>query len=183
MYYPCKLLNALLSRSCFNCCMTPERDYFVFFRESNWHLNTAWRILKEIKTGAGTPILVNAAFQFALIEYCKPYKRSNGNIRNAKGKFNQHQLDLKFIPPEYLPLHQRIIDARDTIHAHGDLTAIDAEVYVKESPHEKIVGYIRKGIDGTKEIKNIDSIIYLIEQTLDSMYKEEKRLTQSLPID
>ncbi|XOF34259.1 MAG: hypothetical protein ACL93V_02900 [Candidatus Electrothrix sp. YB6] len=163
--------------------MTPARDYFVFFRESIWHLNTAWRILKEIKTGAGTPILVNAAFQFALIEYCKPYKHSYGNIKNAKGKLNQHQLDQNCIPPEYLSLHQRIIDARDQIHAHGDLTVLYAKVYVEESPYGKIAGYVRNVVHGTEELENIDSIIDLIEQTLDSMYEEEEKLKQKLPID
>ena len=163
--------------------MTPAREYFVFFRESIWHLNTAWRILTEIKTGAGTPILVNAAFQFALIEYCKPYKRSDGNIKNAKGKPIRYHLDQKYIPPEYSSLHQRITNARDQIHAHGDLTVLDAKVYVEESAYGKVAGYVRNVIHGTEELEHIDSIIDLIEQTLDSMHEEEEKLKQELPID
>ena len=54
---------------------------------------------------------------------------------------------------------------------------------MNESHHEKFAICVQKGIDATKEIENIDSIIDLIERTLDSMYEEEKRLTQSLPID
>jgi hypothetical protein len=42
-------------------------------------LNVAWNILYNIKKSHGNS-LVNPAFQFALIEYSKPYKKSYGEV-------------------------------------------------------------------------------------------------------
>jgi hypothetical protein len=163
--------------------MTQEREYFIHFRQSIQNLNNAWVILQVIKTEGYNPDLVNAAFQFALIEYCKPYKCSYGKIKNAKGKSVSYTLEHEHIPPEYLPLHHRILAARDQIHAHSDLTILDTRVCVKDSPRGKIAGYVQNVIRGTEEMQNLDSIIDLIERTLDSMYEKDDKLKQNLPVE
>ena len=154
--------------------MTQQEEEFVHLVSCIQNLNNAWLILQEIRHHTESPRLVNAAFQFALIEYAKPYTTSRGTVQN-------HRLDEKYIPAEHLELHARILQARHQIHAHSDLTVMDAKLYVTDTPNGKIAGHSQNIIHGTEEMRNLDSIIDLIEQTLDSMYEEEKRLEQRLP--
>jgi len=161
--------------------MTKKEEKYVHFVSCINDLNSAWRILQEIKRYKGNS-LAGAGFQFALIEYSKPYKFSRGTLLNSKGKQTLHKFDESYIPAEHIKLHKRIINARDHIYAHSDLTVREAKLYVKNSPHGKIVGSVQNKIYGTEEISNIDAIIDLIEQSLDNMYIEVKRLEAALPI-
>ena len=97
-----------------------------------------------------------------------------------KGKPILRKLDDSHIPAKHIELNKRIIDARDQIHAHSDLTVREARLYVKNSPHRRIVGAVQNKIYGAEELSNIDAIIDLIEQSLDSMYVEIKRLEAAL---
>ena len=155
--------------------MTPGEEY-IHFVSSIEDLNGAWRILKEIKRSDGNS-LIGPAFQFALIEYSKPYKGSYVS-KNEKNK-----LDQKHVPDEHLQLHNRIVDARDQIHAHSDLTVREAKLYVEETKQGKIATRVRNVIHGTAELSNIDKIIDLIEKTLDRMYEEADRMEQQLPFN
>lgn len=155
--------------------MTPQEKY-LHFTSCIENLNNAWRILKEIKR-SDKHALLGPAFQFALIEYSKPYKLSYVNDTES------HQLDTKYVPSEHLDLHERIVDARDQIHAHSDLTVREAKLYVTEAKQGKIATQVRNKIYGTEELSNIDEIIDLIEGTLDRMYDEADRMEQQLPLD
>ena len=162
--------------------MTEQEEKYVHFVSCVNDLNNAWLLLYEIKKRYKDNSLAGAAFQFALIEYSKPYKASRGTVSNLKNKPFQYKLDESHIPAKHIELHKRIIEARDQIHAHSDLTVREAKLYVKNSSHKKIVGAVQNKISGTEEFSNIDAIIDLIEQTLDSMYLEVKRLEAALPI-
>lgn len=153
-----------------------SRERYLHFVSSIDDLNSAWSILQEIKR-SGDNLLVGPAFQFALIEYSKPYKVSYVNETEI------HQLDTKYVPPEHLDLHERIVDARDQIHAHSDLTVREAKLYVTEAKQGKIATQVRNMIYGTEELSNIDEIIDLIEKTLDRMYEEADWMEQQLPVD
>ena len=141
--------------------MTEKEEEYVHFVSSIKDLNNAWRLLQEVKRCEGSS-LVGAAFRFALIEYSKPYRSSHGNIKK------KHSLKEEHVPLIHKELHKRILDARDQIHAHSDLTVMEARLYVKNTPHGKIVGTIQNGIDGTREFSNIDAIIDLIGKTIES---------------
>jgi hypothetical protein len=153
--------------------MTEKEEEYVHFVSSIKDLNNAWRLLQEIKQCESSS-LVAAAFRFALTEYSKPYKISHGNTK-------RHSLKEEHVPCSYRELHKRILDARDQIHAHSDLTVMEAKLYVKNTPHGKISGTVQNKIVGTEEFSNIDKIIDLIEKTLESMYVQEKLLEQELP--
>ena len=161
--------------------MTEQEEKYVHFVSCINDLNNAWRLLQEIKQCKGNS-LVGAAFQFALIEYSKPYKVSFGTISNSKGNPIPYKLDESHIPAKYIELHKKIIDARNRFHAHSDLTVKGAKLYVENSFHRKIVGTVQNKIYGTEELSNIDAITDLIEQSLDSMYVEAKRLEVALPV-
>lgn len=161
--------------------MTDQEEWFVYFVSCIDRLNNAWQILQEIKRQGGHP-LVGPAFQFALVEYSKPYTVSYGTELDAKGKpKHRYKLDEKYIPARHRALHDRLLTARKKIHAHDDLSVKEAKLHVKKTEHGKFVGTVQNVIVGTEELSNNDLIIDLIEQTLDAMYMEEKRLEQQLP--
>jgi hypothetical protein len=158
--------------------MTPQEEQYVHFVSSIDNLNNAWRILQEIRQCKGSP-LVGPAFQFALVEYSKPYRHSRGTL----GKGVKYKLEDVNIPAKHRELHKRILAARDQIHAHSDLTVKEAKLHVVNTASGKYAFRVQKAIRGTEELSNIDSIIKLIEQTQDSMYIEVKRLESAVPIN
>jgi hypothetical protein len=161
--------------------MTDQEEQFIHFASSIDKLNSAWQILKEIKQHKGHP-LVAPAFQFALVEYSKPYTVSYGTELDAKGKpERKYLLDEKHIPINHRALHDRLLISRKRIHAHDDLSVKEARLYVKNTQQGKFVGTVQNVIHGTEELSNIDAIIDLIEKTLENMYVEEKRLEALLP--
>jgi len=156
-----------------------EEQYFHFALCID-NLNSAWRILQEIKRQKEN-LLIGVAFQFALIEYSKPYKESYSSILNSKGKpIHKHKLGKEFIPREHLALHERIIRIRDEILAHTDLGIREAKVHIRKTDHGKYFGMSQNIIRGTEEMEQIDDIIDLIENTLDAMYIEAKRLESAI---
>jgi hypothetical protein len=87
--------------------MTPQEEQYVHFVSSIDNLNKAWCILKEIREYKGSP-LVGLAFQFAPVEYSKPYRNSRGTV--AKGV--KYKLEDLHIPAKHCELHMRILAAR-----------------------------------------------------------------------
>jgi hypothetical protein len=148
--------------------MNLQEEQYIHFASSMDNLNHAWRILQEIKGCEGNS-LISPAFQFALIEYAKPYRISYSELKKRK-------LDSRHIPPIHLGLHNRLLVARDKIHAHADLTIIEAKLYMASTSYGLNASIVQNIIHRTEELSSIDVIIDLIEQILDSMYVEAKRL-------
>ena len=154
--------------------LTEQEEQYVHFVSCTDSLNSAWRILHEIKVSPGNS-LIGAAFQFAIIEYAKPYTI-------AFGIAGRHKLDDRYVPPEHLALHKRLIDTRNQILAHADLTIMDAKLHVANISVGQRAFIVQNVIHGAMELSNIDSIIDLIEHTLVSMYTEGDRLEKRLPL-
>lgn len=154
--------------------MTGQEEKYIHFASCVRWLNNAWRLLQVIREQPAGP-LTGPAFRFALVEYCKPYKLSHGAV-------GRYKLDTMRIPTDLLSLHSRIIDSRDQIHAHSDLTVMDAKLSVHEFMGQRYSQIAQNRITGLEELPNIDEVIRLIEGTLDNMYVEEKRLEAALPL-
>jgi hypothetical protein len=137
--------------------------------------------LNEIKTSKDSP-LINSAFQFALIEYCKPYTRSDGRALDSNGKEAKYKLGTNYIPPDCLSLHKRILNARNKIHAHKDLTLMEARVILSKTHEGQAASIFQNFIHGSEELRNIDSIIDLIHRTLVKMNPEAYRLESLLEV-
>ncbi len=153
--------------------MTEQEEYFIYFASCITWLNNTWRLLHMIKEQPDNP-LIGPAFRFALIEYCKPYKTSYG--------FNKpYNLDTSFIPKALLPLHERIVNSRDQIHAHSDLTVMEAKLHVHEFMNQRYTIISQNIISGVEELPNLQEIITLVEATLDKIYVREKILEAALP--
>lgn len=160
--------------------MKRTQEEYIHFVSCMKNLNNALNIFQELKIPKKLPpVIFNASFQYAIIEYAKPYKVSKGETLNSREK-PEHKLDNKYIPPDFLALHKRLIDARDQIHAHTDLTLLEAKIYIQDTFYGKSVVISQNFIHETQEFSNIDAIIVLIEKTLDNMMEEEKKLKEQL---
>lgn len=153
--------------------MTEQEEHFVHFVSCIAWLNNAWRLLNTIHTQPENP-LIGPAFRFALVEYCKPYNLSHGINKKFK-------LDKSLIPEEHVLLHDRIITSRDQIHAHSDLTVMDAKLHVHEFMRQRYTLIAQNIIDVTEVLPNLQEIVALIEATLDNMYIQVKVLEAQLP--
>jgi hypothetical protein len=155
--------------------MTEQEERYVHFVSCISALNNAWRLICSIKEQQGlSNSLIGAAFRYALIEYSKPYTESRGTVKK------KWRLDTTHVPQDMQDLHKRITDARDQVHAHSDLTVMDAKILMNEI--RDMPPLISQNIiSGLEELKNIDAIQRLIEATLENMYEEEKRLVPQLP--
>jgi hypothetical protein len=152
--------------------MTEDDECLIHFSLSVTWLNNAWRLMQRIRDQSGNE-LSGPAFRFALIEYCKPYKQSRGVTKRFK-------LDTKFIPSEFLSLHKRIVESRDQVHAHSDLSVLDARLSVHKFMGQRYAQIAQNYITGVEELSNLADIIQLIEGTLDNMYVELGVLEASL---
>lgn len=142
-----------------------------------------WTLL-EVKKHPNHPLL-GPAFQFAIIEYAKPYKTSFGAELNDKGRpVHTYTIEKTLrdtcVPSEYLDLHKRLLTARDRILAHTDLGILDAKVHIATAPSGSYVSTIQNVVYGTEECSHIDEIIDLIERTLDRIDPESKRMRADL---
>ncbi|EGR0072995.1 hypothetical protein ACWOVX_004334 [Vibrio vulnificus] len=147
--------------------MNELKEEYVHLCSSIDNLNYSWKVLKSVREekGRNNPLLL-PAFQFALIEYAKPYGKSRGVIK-------RHKLDTRFIPEKYKSLHERLLSARNQIHAHSDLTLKDADVYTYELEGNVQAGIVQSRIDLSAELGNIEQIIDMIESVLENMYMEQ----------
>jgi len=154
--------------------MTQQEEQYVHFVSCTDSLNTAWWLLNEIKQSSRDSRTA-AAFQFAIVEYAKPYRTSYG----ATGR---HRLDDTHVPLTHRTLHNRLLATRDQRLAHSDLTVMEAKVHVADTSIGQRAFIVQNVLHGAAELSNIDFIIDLIEQTLVSMYAESDRLEKLLPL-
>jgi len=160
--------------------MTEEE--YIHFESSIHGLNYARSILLEVRQQKGHA-LAAPAFQFALVQYSKPYLMSFGAELDSKGKPKKHKIENKHIPGNHRALHDRLLKARNKILAHDDLDVKEAKLHVADTASGKFVGVVQNVIYGTEELSNLDAIIDLIEQTLNSLYAEWEIQKAALPVN
>lgn len=104
-------------------------------------------------------------------------RRTQGQTAQSRG---HRYLAETWVPPEYLALHRRILAARSKVHAHADLTVLEAQLHISEIQGKQYISRVQNMIHGLEEIGNIDAIISLIEGTLSNMYAEQEVREQSI---
>lgn len=141
--------------------MKQEEKEFIHLQFCLNDLSEALLILEELKT-SDSSILKVAAFRYSLIAYSRPYKKSRGPSGN-------YILSKKYIPPECIALHERILASRDQIQAHTDLSIRDVKLHISQINDVKLPLIASNLIHGHEELANIDDIIMMIKKTLDSL--------------
>ena len=153
--------------------LTTSEERFLHLATCISRLHSALETLRTIKACSPENQLVAPAFRFALVEYASAFTRSDGQHK-------KYTLDDRYVPPQYLDLHKRILTARHQVHAHTDLTIMNAKFRAtgtKASPSAEVRS---THIDELKEISNIDQIIALLNESIGSMYVESEALLKAL---
>lgn len=153
--------------------LSPEEERFHHLATCISRLHSALETLRTIKAASPDNPLIPPAFRFALVEYTIPFTRSDGQLK-------KYTLDDKYVPPEYLDLHKRIVTARHTVHAHSDLKIMSAQfkaVGTKADPAAEMRGTY---IDELKELPNIDQIIALLNESIHNMYVDRDAQLEAL---
>ena len=155
--------------------MTTTEETYLHYIEGIDSLNRAWYILCELRAVEKPKAIHAAAFRFALIEYAKPYIRSDGKHRRGR---NSYKLPAPNLAQDFLTLHHQILDLRDTFLAHNDLTLKEAKLFVIQHGTQPLVGVFSSNSDPS--LPDREAVINLIERTLDQMYVEQERLEKNL---
>jgi hypothetical protein len=153
--------------------MTAAQERYVHFVECIRSLNSAWRILTELSAVSPGVVRV-AAYRMALIDYAKPYKASYGV--HSRGT-RPYALRSPCLSSEDLALHEHILDLRDQVLAHSDLTLKDAVVYASRVRDQPLVAIAS---NNPPSLPNTASVIGLIERTLDQWYVELAKHEETL---
>ena len=153
--------------------MHPRNEAFIHFDMSTERLNSALRTLNMVKEHQDHP-LMGPAFRFALVEYAAPYTNSEGMTKK------NHSLGTRYVPKDFLTLHERLVTSRKKIHAHADLSVRDPRLSYTDMGDQRLVSITQKNITGLEELQHIDDIIRLIERTLKNMYAQRDTLKQGL---
>ena len=154
--------------------LTPDEEAYVHYAECINSLNCAWHVLCELRAIDRKTAIHAAAFRFALVEYAKPYTRSDGIFKSGR---NAYKLPPPNLADESLALHQQILDLRDQVLAHTDLTFKEAQVYIALHGSHSLVTVASNTLP---TLPDGEDVINLIEQTLVEMYLEVERLKSNL---
>ncbi|MDP5189226.1 hypothetical protein [Rheinheimera baltica] len=143
--------------------MNPDEEY-VHFQESITSLNRAWRTLCELEKAPSGNAIWSAAYRMVIVEYCKPF--TNSQINESK----RHKLPAPSLTDEGKKLHARLLDLRNQVMAHSDLSVLDAKVcydQTAEFPVPLIVQNVLGNLPIVSEVKN------QVEAVLDTLYQQE----------
>ena len=146
---------------------TTSEECFLHLATCIWRLHSALETLRTVKASSPENPLIPPAFQFALVEYASAFTRSDGQHK-------KYMLDVRYVPPQYLDLHKRIVTARHKVHAHTDLTIRNAKFTItgtKASPSAQVQG---THIDELKELPNIDQINDFLSESIGAMYVDSE---------
>ncbi len=154
--------------------MTTAEEEYVHYTGCCDSLNSTWRILQELLPVEKKAVIYDAAFRFALIEYAKPYKRSDGAHRKGR---NGYVLPTPKLPADELVLHKQILDLRDKLLAHSDLTLKGAMVSLARFDGRASICIAQ---NGPLPLPDLNTVIHLVEATLTLMYVEKARMLEAL---
>jgi hypothetical protein len=155
--------------------MTIKEEEFVHYTECCQSLNNAWNTLKELQgLEKLTGYIPRSAYYYALVEYAKPHNNSFGiaksghKLRNPPSQLNSTELEL----------HGQIMQLRNQVLAHSDLTVSGAKliIFFYGGKPQALIGQ-----NYLPQLPDINAVVSLIERTLDNMYLVRERLLNELP--
>jgi len=148
---------------------TRDDEAFIHFEECLNDLNSALRILEALQQAQIPPVLWAAAYHMALIEYAKPFKMSWG-VNKRK-----HVLPTPLLPESGQQLHIQLLDLRDQVLAHSDLSVKDARVYVSEISGQPVPIIVS---NAEPVLPSIIAVKTHVEHMLDALYAQRPTYEQ-----
>ena len=145
--------------------MSIDEEY-IHYQESITSLNRSWRTLCELEESEAGSAIWSAAYRMALIEYCKPFKISYG-----KNKV-KHKLPTPNLDQDELALHEKILNLRDQVLAHSDLSVLDASVSYDKNASFPVPLIASNVLD---ELPQVTDIRNLVELILDGLYSMQEK--------
>lgn len=149
--------------------MHPDHEKYIYFQECLTSLNRAWSIIGKILDSSERNELTRAAYELAIIEYCKPYKNSLG--WGKKGE----KLEAPSLSATESALHNRLIRLRDKELAQSDLPEKDRKLYLGSSADRRIPLIIKNTGPDLPDPKSVKD---LIERILDTLYDQLSEIEQ-----
>jgi len=154
--------------------MTPAEEEYVHYVECCECLNRAWGILQKLRGVEPKGVIYYGALRYALIEYAKPYTRSDGDHKRGR---QGYKLPGPKLSNNDMAVHDAILKARNQALAHSDLTVKDAVVSGALFNGRPSVCVLQ---NLPFELPTLENIIRVIENSLDAMYPEKSRLEKAL---
>lgn len=142
-------------------------DKYIHYLESMKSLNGSWRVLKKLQTIEDQTEVWMAAYRMCLIDYCKPFKKSNG----ANGKLI---LEVPELPQNLQDVHDYVIKVRDKILAHSDLEPLNVKIINREYSENKYPPIICTDIPN---FPVIELMLELVEAVIIRLTKLEKEFS------
>ena len=136
-------------------------DRFIHYQESITSLNRAWRTVRELEAAEPGSAIWAAAYRMVLVEYCKPFKRSNGLVLKTL------KLDVPELIGDLNQIHDQVLHLRDKFLAHSDLDSIDPKVYYAVNGEPIILKNTSPVMPSLYELRT------LIENVLNHLYERE----------
>jgi hypothetical protein len=139
-----------------------------------WGIDRARSILKDlISVGTESELVATAAHELALIEYAKPFKKS----------FGEHQGYLLSEPDVsigQLRLHHEILQLRDQVLAHSDLTVQETEFHLAEVRENRSITVIS---NVEEPLPRLTDTIELIDSVTEKLFNQLSDLKKSLGVE
>lgn len=141
-------------------------EEYVHFQESITSLNRAWRTLCELENAPSGNAIWSAAYRMVIVEYCKPFTISQIN------RSERHKLPLPSLTDDCNNFHARLLELRNQVMAHSDLSVLDAKVcydQTTEFPVPIIAKNVLGNLPSVSEMKN------QVEAVLDALYQQNSQ--------
>ena len=149
--------------------MTVKEEEFVHYCECCESLNQAWRLLSTLEASSLTGPIYDAAYRFALVEYCKSYTTSDGVHRYGRYAYKLAPPNLS---PDKLSLHRQILKLRHQSLAHSELKLKEARIMFGRSASEPTFRITKKV---APPLPPIDKVIELVHESLGLLYSGMKK--------
>ena len=151
--------------------MNSEHEDYIHLNDSITSLNKAWKLLVELSNTNEKTLITRAAFELAIIEYAKPFKRSRG-VSGRMLSLTEPPLRRKD-----LELHRKLLTLRDQVLAHSDLSIKGPMLHlgsIEGQPLPIITQW------NAPNLPDATTVRVLIETLLDILYNQYSEMLENL---
>jgi hypothetical protein len=147
-------------------------EQYKFYRLCEHDFDMAIHTLKILRRYKRSDVR-NALLRDITVAYAKPFSTNRGAL-------SQHSLSLKHVPLPMRGLHKELIDLRNQLFAHTDLTFKNPKVANWSSGKHKWFPMSFRGFDYNNLNKRVNEISNLIYSVQNELLKKIKGIENSI---